>query len=91
MWVTVRSLVGGGAYAEDNMRRWNDALLDACPDHPNMRVFDWAASARDEWFIEDGIHYTSPGYEARARLIARALAQAFPRSGPAAEAPCVVG
>ena len=44
------------------MQSWNDALLEACSRYPNMRVFDWAALARDEWFIEDGIHFTSPGY-----------------------------
>jgi lysophospholipase L1-like esterase len=43
-----------------------------------MRVYDWAAVAKPQWFISDGIHYTSPGYKARSRLIARALAAAFP-------------
>ena len=55
-----------------------------------MRVFDWAALARDEWFIEDGIHFTSPGYQARARLIARALAGRS-RARRAVGSPCVVG
>ena len=44
----------------------------------------------DGWFIPDGIHYTSGGYEARARLIAEALAKAFPASGATAGAGCVV-
>ena len=45
---------------------------------------------RDGWFIADGIHYTSAGYAARARLIADALAKAFPASGRAAGSGCVV-
>jgi peptidoglycan/LPS O-acetylase OafA/YrhL len=81
MWVNVRSLLGGSPYAERNMRLWNRALREACPRYPNMRVFDWAEDAQSPWFIEDGIHYTSPGYKARSWLIARALAAAFPAGG----------
>jgi hypothetical protein len=78
MWVNVKSLVPSGPYAEANMERWNQALLQACSRYPNMRVFDWAGVAKDQWFIPDGIHYYSPGYAARAYLIADALAEAFP-------------
>jgi hypothetical protein len=78
LWVNVKSLVGSGPYAETNMEQWNSALEDACSKYSNMRIFDWASAVKDAWYIPDGIHYTSPGYEARARLIARALAQAFP-------------
>ena len=47
------------------------------------------APVADSWFIPDGIHYTSPGYAARAHLIANALAEAFPaRSAPSTS--CVV-
>jgi peptidoglycan/LPS O-acetylase OafA/YrhL len=81
MWVNVKSLVASGPYAESNMMRWNAALLRACARYPNMRIFNWAAVARRGWFISDGIHYTSAGYAARARLIADALARAFPRGG----------
>ena len=42
-----------------------------------MRVYDWASDVKDAWFIEDSIHLTSPGYAARAELIAQALAHAF--------------
>ena len=72
------------------MERWDAALLQECPRYPNMRVFDWASVVRDGWFIADGIHYTSAGYAARARLIADALAKAFPASGRAAGSGCVV-
>jgi peptidoglycan/LPS O-acetylase OafA/YrhL/lysophospholipase L1-like esterase len=78
MWVDVKSLLSGGPYSETDMQEWNQALLRACARYPNMRVYDWAAVARPRWFINDGIHYTSAGYAARSRLIARALAEAFP-------------
>ena len=71
------------------MRAWNAALLRACDRYPNLRVFDWAAAVRDDWFIEDGIHYTSDGYAARAHRIAIALAEAFPAGGRSPD--CVVG
>jgi peptidoglycan/LPS O-acetylase OafA/YrhL/lysophospholipase L1-like esterase len=89
MWVNVRSLVGSGPYAETNMEQWNAALEDACAKYPNMRIFDWSGAVKDSWYIPDGIHYTSAGYKARAQLIAKALAKAFPADG--SESPtCVV-
>jgi GDSL-like Lipase/Acylhydrolase family len=88
MWVNVKTLDPSGPWSEADMQVWNDALVQACRQYPNLRVFDWASVARDGWFAPDGIHYTSAGYAARARLIARALARAFPRSGPGAS--CVV-
>jgi len=78
MWVNVRSLLTSGPYAESQMQLWNSALLQACARYPDMRVYNWAADAQSNWFIADGIHYTSAGYAARAHLIARALAAAFP-------------
>ena len=85
MWVNVKSLLASGPYSEDNMLLWNRALIQACASYPNMRVYDWAAAAKDNWFISDGIHYTSAGYAARADLIAHALAAAFPARGMAAK------
>jgi lysophospholipase L1-like esterase len=90
MWVNVKTLLGSGAYAEANMERWNQALVQACPRYPNMRVFDWASVVRGPWFISDGIHYTSAGYAARSRLIAQALADAFPESPGTGQPGCVV-
>jgi len=87
MWVNVKSLRASGPYSEANMLEWNHALIQACTGYPNMRVYDWAAAAKNNWFIADGIHYTSRGYAARAYLIARALAAAFPQPGPAATTP----
>jgi peptidoglycan/LPS O-acetylase OafA/YrhL len=81
MWVNVTSLLASGPYSENNMLLWNRALIQACASYPNMRVYDWAAAAKDSWFISDGIHYTSAGYQARAYLIASALAASFPDRG----------
>jgi peptidoglycan/LPS O-acetylase OafA/YrhL len=81
MWITVKSLLTSGPYSEQNMQLWDDALLQACRRYPNMRVFDWAAVVKNSWFIDDGIHYNTPGYAARSRLIARGLARAFPAAG----------
>jgi peptidoglycan/LPS O-acetylase OafA/YrhL len=86
MWVNVKSLVSSGPYAEANMERWNHALLRACRRYRNMRIYDWASAVKDRWFIPDGIHYYSPGYAARAHLIADALATAFPAAGTAGAA-----
>ena len=81
MWVNLRSLLAGGPYSEANMVTWDNTLLKACARYPNMRVFNWAALAKTKWYISDGIHFTSAGYAARGRLIAQALARAFPKTG----------
>jgi peptidoglycan/LPS O-acetylase OafA/YrhL len=82
LWVNVRSLVeAGDPYSKQNMEKWDEELVAACAAFPNMRVYDWAADVDDSWFIDDGIHFTSPGYAARAQLIAQALAHAFPAKG----------
>jgi hypothetical protein len=80
LWVAVKSLLSSGPYAEADMRLWNQALAQVARHYPNMRVYDWPAVAQRKWFISDGIHYTSAGYAARGRLIANALAAAFPAS-----------
>ncbi len=79
MWVNVISLLNSGPYSEANMQKWNAALMQACPSYPNMRVFNWAALPQPSWFISDGIHYTSAGYEERSLDIADGLALAFPQ------------
>ncbi len=89
LWLTVKSLLASGPYAETQMAKWNQALLSACARYPNMRVYDWASVAQDSWFINDGIHYTTTGYANRAHLIAAALAAAFP-AGNQASTSCVV-
>jgi len=78
MWVNVVSLLRNGPYSEANMQKWNTALMQACAKYPNMRVFNWAVLPQPNWFINDGIHYTSAGYAKRAQYIADGLAEAFP-------------
>ncbi len=81
LWVNVKSLLSSGPYAEVNMLRWDHALISACAKYPNMRVYNWAAEVKSKWYISDGIHFTSIGYKHRARMIADALARAFPQAG----------
>jgi lysophospholipase L1-like esterase len=88
MWVNVKTLDPSGPWSEASMRLWNDTLVQACHQYPNLRIFDWASVAQDGWFISDGIHYTAAGYAARAQLIAGALARAFPSSGHSAS--CII-
>jgi peptidoglycan/LPS O-acetylase OafA/YrhL len=82
MWVNVKTLLSSGPYSETDMENWDNALLGACSAYPNMRVFNWAAMAQSQWFISDGIHYTSAGSAARSAAIADALATAFPAVTP---------
>lgn len=90
LWLTVKSLLRSGPYADSTMRAFDDALLDACSRYPNLRVYDWRAEVRDAWFVSDGIHFTTPGYAERAGRIADALARAYPVDAPPS-AGCVVG
>jgi hypothetical protein len=78
MWVEVKSILSSGPYAESNMEQWNQALQQALPNYPNMRLYNWPAVVQNSWFINDGIHYTSVGYAHRGQMIAEALAEAFP-------------
>lgn len=81
MWVNTRTQLSGGPWAESQERRWDDALRGALARYPDMRIFNWAATAKPGWFLPDGIHYTSAGCALRARAIAQALTRAFPRHG----------
>ena len=82
LWVNVKSLVTSGPYASNHMEAWDAALLEACNQYPNMRIYDWASDVEDSWFTDDDLHFTTPGYAARGRLIADALLDAFPESIP---------
>lgn len=84
MWVNVKTLKTSGPYSETNMKSWDEALLNACDRYPHMRVYDWVSDVKDAWFVSDGIHFTSPGYAERGRLIADALLEAFPNDQPLA-------
>jgi lysophospholipase L1-like esterase len=79
LWVNAKTLETDGDWAEPHMLAWNAALDAARLDYPNLRVFDWASAVQDSWFLEhDRVHLTREGYVLRARLIANALAVAFP-------------
>ncbi|MBC9957792.1 acyltransferase family protein [Yimella sp. cx-51] len=90
MWLTVKTLKTVGPYANKHQIEWNNTLKAGCAKYPNMRIYDWASEVQDPWYIKDGIHFTTPGYQERARRIARAFAIAFPKEGDS-PAECVVG
>jgi peptidoglycan/LPS O-acetylase OafA/YrhL len=92
LWVNVKTLPDATEfYSEKGMAKWDEELETACLRYPNMRIYDWAGDVKESWFINDGIHFTSPGYAARADLIAHALAHAFPAKGTSPSgAKCVV-
>jgi peptidoglycan/LPS O-acetylase OafA/YrhL len=82
LWVNVKTLPDATEfYAEKGMKKWDEDLEKSCLRYPNMRIYNWAGDVKDAWFINDGIHFTSPGYAARAQLIAQGLAHAFPAKG----------
>ncbi len=92
LWVNVKTLPDATEfYSEEGMKKWDEELEKGCLRYPNMRIYNWAADVKTAWFINDGIHFTSPGYAARAELIAHALAHAFPEKGTSpGGAKCVV-
>ena len=84
MWINVLTIAGSPEYyGESGMAKWDRTLLAACRRYPNMRVLDWAALAQHKWFIPDGVHYTTLGYEHRTKIIAHGLVRAFPLNRPA--------
>lgn len=89
LWTTTKTLSSKGAYRNAYMEGWNQALIAACARYRNMRVYDWAAEVRDEWFLPDEIHPNAVGARERASRLARALAVAFPGDG-AASSECVI-
>lgn len=91
LWINLRTVANSGAWRSELMPPWNATLAKACERYPNMRVYDWAAAAEDDWFEPDGIHNNPEGALVRSRNTADALAKAFPNPG-AADAPvCTFG
>jgi hypothetical protein len=78
LWVNVKTRLTDGAWSDANMQLWNQALDAAAKRYPNMRIFDWRSAVQDNWFQSDGIHYSTAGSAARARMIADSLAEGFP-------------
>ena len=81
MWVNTQTDLTSGPWSEANMQLWNNALVQAARQYPNMRIFNWAGMVQPGWHLSDGIHYTSAGYAIRAAAIAQALTRAFPADG----------
>ena len=81
LWINTKSLLTDGPYAEPNMERWDQALLDACDKYPNMRIYDWASDVKDNWFIDDGIHYTTPGLRGAGTADRQRAPGGLPRVG----------
>lgn len=82
LWVDAVTNLDDGPYADVNMQSWN-AVLDAAEARfPTLRVLRWSDVALDEWFVSDGIHYTTGGAAWRSHAIADALVAAFPAGGP---------
>lgn len=82
LWVDTVTNLEDGPYADVNMQAWNQVLDAAETRFPTLRVFRWSDVALDEWFVSDGIHYTSGGAAWRSHAIADALVAAFPAGGP---------
>jgi hypothetical protein len=82
LWVDAVTNLDDGPYADVNMQTWNDVLDAAETRFPTLRVFRWSDVALDEWFVSDGIHYTSGGAAWRSHAIADALVAAFPGGVP---------
>jgi hypothetical protein len=82
LWVDAVTNLDEGPYADINMQPWNDVLDAAEARFPTLRVFRWSDLAIDEWFVPDGIHYTSGGAAWRSHAIADALVAAFPTAVP---------
>ena len=80
LWVNAVSQRDDGEWSEAEMERWNAALETARTRYPNLAIDEWDDVAVDQadWFVADGIHYTSAGNEARAEHIADALVEAYP-------------
>ena len=89
MWLTTKTLVVAGPYADTEMVKWNNELTSACGRYPKMRIFDWRSVVQNKWFQDDEIHFTTEGYTYRAQGIAQALADAFP-AGQQPASSCLV-
>lgn len=82
MWLTSRTLRTAGPYRDQGFPALSTALENACKRWPNLRVFDWRSEVQTGWYLpDDRIHYTTKGYQERAKRIALALANAFPKGG----------
>ena len=52
----------------------NKFLKELGGKHANITIGDWAAAVKDEYYISDGLHYTTEGYRAYFTFIKETLA-----------------
>jgi hypothetical protein len=64
-------------YRGVSYRGYNRALADEASRRENLRVLNWVRMVRrhPEWLSGDGVHASAAGYRARAKAVARAVAQ----------------
>lgn len=83
LWVTALTMpwVNNEHYDNENVQKFNEALMQAAEKHDNLWVYDWSAEASEhpEWFLEDDAnHNNEEGSIAKADRMAKALVAAFP-------------
>ncbi len=47
----------------------NDYLKEQAEKYDNLTILDWAEEVKDEYYIDDGLHYTEDGYDAYLQFI----------------------
>jgi lysophospholipase L1-like esterase len=64
-------------YRGVSYRGYNRLLADESSRRENLRVLNWVRMVRrhPEWLARDGVHVSAAGYRARAKAVARAVAQ----------------
>jgi hypothetical protein len=64
-------------YRGVSYRGYNRLLADESSRRENLRVLNWVRMVRrhPEWLAHDGVHVSAAGYRARAKAVARAVAQ----------------
>jgi hypothetical protein len=64
-------------YRGVSYRGYNRLLADESSRRENLRVLNWVRMVRrhPEWLARDGVHASAAGYRARAKAVARAVAQ----------------
>jgi hypothetical protein len=64
-------------YRGVSYRGYNRLLADEASRRENLRVLNWVRMVRrhPEWLAHDGVHVSAAGYRARAKAVARAVAQ----------------
>ena len=56
--------MAGGGYDNNNTK-----LKELGDSHSNITIADWASEVKDDYYIDDGVHYNSNGYKAYFEFI----------------------